>query len=124
MKVKTLICNCQTLDPSRYAERVLQAFGIKSESGVSQAGGHAYFCAEEILEDLQRAVEDDSDTYFLVCARKEESQKKLSKKTRFNPGFAVEPSVRLDLRHAASNGILGRIRARLEEFSGPNKSPH
>ncbi len=123
MKVKTLICHCQGLDPSRYAARALQAFGIKSELGVAHGAVHTQFCVEEILEELQRAVEDDSDTYVMACADVEEGRKNLFKKTCSTPEYGAGNYEPLDLPHSADDGILGRIRERLEELSRAGK-PH
>jgi len=127
MKVKTLICNCKGLDPFRYADMNSLAFEIESEFDVSYAAVHPQLCAEggnQILQDVLRAAEDDSDTYVLTCACAEETQMKLFKKALRNTGFNETHFVPLDARNATNDGILDRIRERLKELADPNKPRH
>jgi len=127
MKVKTLICNCKGLDPFRYADMNSLAFEIESEFDVSYAAVHPQLCAEggnQILEDVLRAAEDDSDTYVMVCACAEETQKKLFKKVLRSTEFDPERFVPLDARNTTNDGILDRIRDRLKELADPSHPSH
>ncbi|HTS70151.1 MAG TPA: hypothetical protein VMO17_14315 [Terriglobia bacterium] len=126
MKVKTLICNCKGLDPFRYADMNSLAFEIESEFDVSYAAVHPQLCAQggmEILEDVLRAAEDDSDTYVLTCACAEETQMKLFRKVLRDTEFDAKHFVPLDIRNSTNDGILDRIRERLKELADPNRPP-
>jgi heterodisulfide reductase subunit A-like polyferredoxin len=127
MKVKTLVCNCKGLDPFRFADMNSLAFEIESEFDISYAAVHPQLCAEggnQILEDVLRAAEDDSDTYVMVCACAEETQGKLFKKVLRNTEFAIDRFVPLDIRNTTNDGILDRIRERLKELADPNNPRH
>jgi heterodisulfide reductase subunit A-like polyferredoxin len=127
MKVKTLICNCKGLDPFRYADMNSLAFEIESEFDVSYAAVHPQLCAEggnQILQDVLRAAENDPDTYVMVCACQEETQMKLFKKALRNAEFDDKHFVPLDIRNTTNDGILDRIRERLQELVDPNKPRH
>ena len=73
---------------------------------------------------MLRAAEDDPDTYVMVCACPEETQMKLFKKALRNTEFDAEHFVPLDVRNATNDGILDRIRERLNELADPNKPRH
>ena len=127
MKVKTLICNCKGLDPFRYADMNSLAFEIESELDVSYAVLHPQLCAEggnQILQDVLRSAENDPDTYVMVCACQEETQRKLFKKALRNTNFDEQHFVPLDARNSTNDGILDRIRERLTELADPNKALH
>lgn len=127
MKVKTLICNCKGLDPFRYADMNSLPFEIESELDVSFAAVHPQLCAEggnQILQDVLRSAENDPDTYVLVCACQAETQNKLFKKVLRSTEFDADHLVTLDIRNTTNDGILDRIRERLNELADPNKPRH
>ncbi len=127
MKVKTLVCNCKGLDAFRYADMNTLPFEIESELDVEYAAVHPQLCAQsgnEALEDVLRAAEDDPDTYVMVCACAEETQKKLFKKVLRNTEFDEKRFVPLDATNTTNDGILDRIRERLAELSNPTKKRH
>ena len=127
MKVKTLICNCKGLDPFRYADMNSLAFEIESEFDVSYAAVHPQLCADggnQILQDVLRSAENDPDTYVMVCACQEETQTKLFKKVLRTTEFDAKHFVPLDVRNTTNDGILDRIRERLNELADPNKPRH
>ena len=127
MKIKTLVCNCKGLDSFRYADMNTLAFEIESELDVSYAAIYPQLCGQagnQALEDVLHAAEDDPDTYVLVCACAEETQKKLFKKALRNTGFDDKHFVPLDVRNTTNDGILDRIRERLAELADPGKQPH
>ncbi len=127
MKVKTLICNCKGLDPFRYADMNSLAFEIESEFDVSYAVVHPQLCAEtgnQILQEVLHAAEDDADTYVMVCACAEETQMKLFKKALRNAEFDEKHFVPVDVRYTTNDGILDRIRERLEALADPSKPRH
>jgi hypothetical protein len=123
MKVKTLICNCKGLDPYRYADQNSLAYGIESEFEVSYAPVLPQLCTEggnDILEDVLRAAEDDSDTYVLVCACVEGTHMNFIKKALHDLELDPNEFVPPDICIAANDGILGRIRERLNDLAGPH----
>ena len=127
MNVKTLICNCKGLDPFRYADMNSLAFDIESEFDVSYAAVHPQLCGEggnEILQDVLRSAENDPDTYVMDCACQEETQMKLFKKALRNTEFNADHFVPLDVRNTTNDGILDRIRERLNALADPNKPSH
>lgn len=127
MKVKTLICNCKGLDPFRYADMNSLAFEIESEFDVSYAAVHPHLCGENgtrILQDVLQSAENDPDTYVLVCACAEETQSKLFKKTLRATEFDDKQFVSMDIRNTTNDGILDRIRERLNELANPGKLRH
>ena len=127
MKVKTLVCNCKGLDSFRYADMNSLAFEIESELDVSYAAVHPQLCAEggnQVLEDVLRAAEDDPDTFVMVCACAEDTQRKLFKKILRKSGVDEKHFVPLDIRNTTNDGILNRIRERLKELANPDKPKH
>jgi heterodisulfide reductase subunit A-like polyferredoxin len=124
MKVKSLICNCKGLEPFRYADLNSLAFDVESETAVVYAAMHPQLCGEggnQILEDVLRSAEDDPDTYVMVCACAEDTQTKLFKKVLREANFDAEHFVPVDVRNATNDGILGRIRERLNQLANPQK---
>ncbi len=127
MKVKTLVCNCKGLDPFRHADMNTLAFDIESELGVAYTAVHPQLCAQggnELLQDVLSSAEDDPDTYVMVCACEEETQKKLFKKALRSTEFDEKHFVPLDIRNTTNDGILDRIRERLAELADPTKQRH
>ena len=127
MKVKTLICNCKGLDVFRYADMNTLPFDIESDLEVQYAAVHPQLCAQTglmALADVLHAAEDDPDTYVLVCACAEETQKKLFKKTLRDARFDEKRLIALDARNTTNDGILERMRERLAELSDPDKRRH
>jgi heterodisulfide reductase subunit A-like polyferredoxin len=127
MKVKTLVCNCKGLDPFRHADLNTLAFDIESDLEVDYAAMHAQLCSQsgnEILQDVLRSAEDDPDTYVMVCACEEETQRKLFKKVLRSTEFDDKHFVPVDIRNSTNDGILDRIRERLAELADPSKQRH
>ena len=127
MKVKTLICNCKGLDPFRYADMNTLPFEIESELDVAYAAAHTQLCAQGghvVLQDILWASKHDPDTYVLVCACEEETQRKLFKKDLRTTGFDQDQFVPLDARNSTNDGILDRIREKLAELVDPNRKLH
>ena len=127
MKVKTLICNCKGLDPFRYADMNTLPFDIESDLDVEYAVVHPQLCSQsgnEVLEDVFHSAEDDPDTYVMVCACAEDTQRKLFKKTLRKTEIDDKQYVPLDISNATNDGILDRIRERLKELADPNKPRH
>jgi hypothetical protein len=66
-----------------------------------------------------RSAENDPDTYVMVCACQEETQKKLFQKALASADFDPEHLISVDIRNSANDGILYRIQERLNELAGP-----
>jgi len=127
MKIKTLICNCKGLAPFRFADMNSLAFEIESELDVSYAAIHPELCAEEgtqFLADVLRAAEDDPDTYVMVCACAEDTQRKLFKRVLRNSNLEPSHFVPVDASEMTNDGILDRIRKRLEALDDPARPRH
>jgi heterodisulfide reductase subunit A-like polyferredoxin len=127
MKIKTLICNCKGLEPFRFADMNSLAFEIESEFDVTYAAIHPQLCAEggnQVLADVLCAAEDDPDTYVMVCACAEDTQKKLFKKVLRTTKFETKRFVPVDVSNKTNDGILDRIRERLNELADPTKPRH
>ena len=101
-------------------------FEIQSDLDVTFAIVHPHLCGtggNEVLSDVLRSAERDPDTYVLVGACAPEAQKKLFKKTFRETGFPQDHFLAVDIRNTTNDGILDRLRERLEELSKPKK-PH
>jgi hypothetical protein len=57
----------------------------------------------------------------MVCACAEDTQTKLFKKVLREANFDAEHFVPVDVRNATNDGILGRIRERLNQLANPQK---
>jgi len=127
MKVKTLICNCKNQDPFRLADMNSLPFDIESELDVAYAAVHPQLCGpggKELLEDVLRSAEDDPDTFVVVCACDEPTQRKLFRKVVQNAEVDEKQLVPVDARNTTNDGILERIRERLHELANPKKRRH
>ena len=116
MKVKTLFRHRKGLNPLSHADLNSRTGEIGFEADVSYAVLPPPHSIEQILKDLQRAAEDDADTFVMVCTNLEETQEKLFRKTPAEMGF--------DSELHAPPGILGRIRERIEGISDREKPSH
>jgi heterodisulfide reductase subunit A-like polyferredoxin len=127
MKIKTLVCNCKGLDPFRYADTNTLAFEIESDLDVTYTVMHPQLCAKggiELLQDVLKSAEDDSDTFVMVCACDGETQRKLFRKALRNTDFDEDHFVPVDIRNSTNDGILDRIRERLVDLADPGKQQH
>jgi heterodisulfide reductase subunit A-like polyferredoxin len=125
MNVKTLVCNCKGLDPFRFADMAAARYELELQPGASISDLNPQFCAEggdQILQDVLRSAEDDADTYVVVCACQQETQKKLFQKALDCSDFDPENFVSVDIRTSANDGILFRIHERLNGLAGPSAS--
>ena len=128
MKIKTLICNCKGLSPSfKNTDMNTLPFEIESELAVDYALVHPELCGQggiEILEDVLRSAEDDPDTYVLIGACAAETQKKAFKKLFRTTDFNEKRFVPVDIRGTTNDGILDRLRERVEALVNRKKKHH
>jgi hypothetical protein len=127
VKIKTLICNCKGLSaPFRNADMNTLPFEIESELDVDYAAFHPQLCGlggNSVLEDVLRAAEDDPDTYVLVGACAADEQMKLFQRLLRATGFPEARFVPLDISDTTNDGILERMRAKIESLTH-RKKPH
>ena len=128
MRIKTLICNCKGLSPSfKNTDMNTLPFEIESELAVDYALVHPELCGQggiEILEDVLRSAEDDPDTYVLIGACAAETQKKAFKKLFRTTDFNEKRFVPVDIRGTTNDGILDRLRERVEALVNHKKKHH
>jgi heterodisulfide reductase subunit A-like polyferredoxin len=123
MKVKTLVCNGKGLDPYRFADMNSLALEIASEFDISYAAVHPQLGAEggsQVLEDVLRSAEDDSDTYVMVCAGAEDAQTKLFKQAVCDAEFDSKNCLSAEVRERINNSLLERIGERLRKQADSN----
>ncbi|MGO8731359.1 MAG: hypothetical protein ACLQVM_01035 [Terriglobia bacterium] len=119
MKIKTLICNCKSLSPS-FRDSDMNTLPAEIESGldVDYAIVHPQLCGARggrVMEDVLRSAEDDPDTFVIVGACEVEAQKRLFQKVFRKTGFDQDHFVAMDIRDATNEGILDRLRKKIEE---------
>ena len=128
MRVKTLICNCKGLSPSfRNSDMNTLPFEIESDLDVDYAVVHPQLCGEGgnmVMEDVLRSAEDDPDTLVIVGACEPEAQRKLFQKVFRKTGFDQDHFVAMDIRDATNEGILDRLRKKIEERVQPKEKRH
>ena len=128
MKIKTLICNCKGLSPSfRDSDMNTLPFDIESELDVDYAIVHPELCGaggSRVLEDVLRSAEDDPDTLVIVGACEVEAQQKLFQEAFRKTGFDQDHFVAMDIRNTTNDGILDRLREKIEGLVQPKKKHH
>jgi heterodisulfide reductase subunit A-like polyferredoxin len=128
MKIKTLLCHCQRLSDSlKDADMNTLPFEVESALNMDYAIVHPDLCGpggKEILADVLRAAEDDPDTYIIVGGCAPEVQRKLFKKTLAAEGFDEARFVPVDIRGTTNQGILERLREKVEALVKPQKKQH
>jgi heterodisulfide reductase subunit A-like polyferredoxin len=128
MKIKTLICNCKGLSPSfRDSDMNTLPFEIESDLDVDYAVVHPQLCGaggNRLMEDVLRSAEDDPDTLVIVGACEPEAQQKLFQKLFRKTDFDQDHFAAVDIRGATNEGILDRLRKKIEERVHPKEKRH
>jgi heterodisulfide reductase subunit A-like polyferredoxin len=128
MKIKSLICNCKGLSPSfRDSDMNTLPFEIESDLDVDYAVVHPQLCGaggNRLMEDVLRSAEDDPDTLVIVGACEPEAQQKLFQKLFRKTDFDQDHFVAVDIRGATNEGILDRLRKKIEERAHPKEKRH
>jgi heterodisulfide reductase subunit A-like polyferredoxin len=118
MKIKVMLCNCKGLCASfRNTDMNTLPFQIESELDVQYTVLHPQLCGQggnEALMDTMRTA--DSDTYILCGACAPEAQEKLFKKVMRLTAFPPERFIPVDIRQTDNDGILNRLREKLEDL--------
>jgi heterodisulfide reductase subunit A-like polyferredoxin len=102
-------------------------FEIESDLDVDYAIVHPQLCGvggNKVMEDVLRSAEDDPDTLVIVGACEVEAQQKLFQKLFRKTGFDQDHFVAVDIRDATNEGILDRLRKRIEERVQPKEKRH
>jgi heterodisulfide reductase subunit A-like polyferredoxin len=125
MRIKTIICNCKGLSPSfKSSDTNTLPFEIESGLDVDYAIVHPQLCGmggNRIMEDVLRSAEDDPDTLVIVGACEPEAQQKLFQKLFRKTGFDQGHFVAVDIRGETNEGILERLRKKVEERVKPKE---
>jgi heterodisulfide reductase subunit A-like polyferredoxin len=102
-------------------------FEIESDLDVDYAIVHPQLCGvggSRVMEDVLRSAEDDPDTFVIVGACELEAQQKLFQKVLRKTGFDQDHLVSVDIRDATNQGILDRLRKKIEERVRPEEKRH
>lgn len=118
MKTKVLLCNCKGLCPSfKNSDMNTLPFEIESELDVQYTIVHPQLCGQGGNEALADALKSaDEDTYIVSGACAPEAQEKLFKKLLRVTGFPAERFFTVDIRGTDNEGILARLKQKVEEI--------
>jgi heterodisulfide reductase subunit A-like polyferredoxin len=117
MKIKVLLCNCKGLCPSfKNSDMNTLPFLIESELDVEYTILHPQLCGQGGNQALADALKSaDEDTYIVSGACAPEAQEKLFKKLLRVTGFPAERFITLDIRGTDNEGILARLKQKVDE---------
>jgi len=125
MRVKTLICNCKGLSTSfENADMNTLPFKIESELDVDYAIVHPQLCGiagNKVLEDVLRSADDEPDTLVIVGACGPDAQLRLFERVLRKTGFPQGSFLAVDVRDATNEGILARLRDKIEKSACPDE---
>ena len=128
MKVKILLCNCKGLCNSfKDADMNTLPFQVESELEVQYAVLHPQFCGQggnAVLAEILRESASDPETYIVSGACAPEAQLKLFKKVLRNTGFDEKRFIAVDIRGTNNEGILARVKEKVEELVKAREGVH
>ncbi len=119
MRIKTLIYNCKDRFPFlRRQDMDVLPFQGQSDLDADDAITNQELCRmqDEVVEDILRSAEDDSDTVVVVAAREPEVQDTPVKDALRNMDFDRDRFELADPPDATREGMLGRLRERIEKL--------
>lgn len=118
MKIKVLMCNCKGLcDSFRKSDFNTLPFQVESELDVAYVALHPQTCGQggnQVLADIMKTA--DADTWILSAACAPEAQDKLFRRVMRQTGFPPERFVAVDIRMTDNEGILQRVREKVEQI--------
>lgn len=125
MKIKVLLCNCKGLCASfKNTDMNTLPFQVESDLDVQYTVLHPQLCGQGGHEVLIEAMKNaDRDTYILCAACAPEAQEKLFKKVMRLTGFPAERFIPVDIRMTDNDGILKRLRERVEAILQTAQAP-
>jgi len=117
MKIKVMLCNCKGLCASfKSTDMNTLPFQVESDLDVQYTVLHPQLCGQGGNEALMDAMKTaDSETYILCGACAPEAQYKLFKKVMRVTGFPQDRFIPVDIRQTDNEGIVNRLRAKVEE---------
>ena len=128
VRFKTIICNCKGLSASfRNSDMNTLPFEIESDLEVDYAIVQPQLCGEggsKVMEEVLRSAEDDPDTIVIVGACEPKAQNKLFKEVLHKTDFDQKHLVAIDIRGATNEGILDRLRTKMEDLVQPKGKRH
>ena len=121
MNVKVLLCNCKGLCPSfKNADMNTLPFELESELDIQYTVLHPQLCGQggnAALTDILRQAASEPDTVVVSGACAPEAQAKLFKKVLRETGFDEKRFVTLDIRGTDNDGIVARIKEKVEALA-------
>jgi heterodisulfide reductase subunit A-like polyferredoxin len=126
MKIKVLLCNCKGLCPSfKDSDMNTLPFEVESELDIHYSVLHPQLCGQggnEILADVMSESAGDPDTYIVCGACAPDAQEKLFQKLLRKTGFDPARFVPLDIRGTNNEGILARLKEKVDEVVSKHQS--
>lgn len=117
MKINVLLCNCKGLcDSFKDTGMNTLPFSVESDLDIGYVALHPQTCGKggnELLKDLLTSSDDDTCIISGACAPK--AQEKLFKKILRETGFPAERFLPVDIRSTDNDGIVDRLRQKVEE---------
>lgn len=118
MKIKVLLCNCKGLcDSFKQNDFNTLPFQVESDLDVQYSILHPQLCGQGgngVLIDVLKNA--DSETHVLCGACAPAAQEKLFKKILRTTGFPAERFVPVDIRMTDNDGVMARLREKVEEI--------
>ena len=127
MNIKILLCNCKGLCASfKDSDFNTLPFQVESEFDVKYAVLHPQLCGQggnEVLADILRESAKEPDTYIISGACAPEAQEKLFQKLLRKTGFDPKRFIPVDIRGINNQGILERLREKVETLIREQQAP-
>lgn len=118
MKIKVLMCNCKGLcDSFKQTNFNTLPFQVESELEVAYVALHPQTCGQggnQVLTDILKSA--DAGTWVISAACAPEAQDKLFRRVLRQTGFPQERFVPIDIRMTDNDGVLQRLREKVEEL--------
>ncbi len=118
MRIKILLCNCKGLCQSfKDTDMNTLPFEIESELNVQYSVLHPQLCGQggnAVMKDVLHEAAQDPEAFLVVGACAPEAQMKLFKKVMRDAGFDPTRLVPLDIRGTDNEGILARLKEKVE----------
>jgi heterodisulfide reductase subunit A-like polyferredoxin len=117
MNIKVLLCNCKGLCASfKETDMNTLPFQVESDLDIQYAVVHPQLCGQGGNQVLTEVLRESADpqTYVVSGACAPEAQAKLFKKVLRNAAFDEKRFVPVDIRGTDNDGILNRLKERVE----------
>jgi heterodisulfide reductase subunit A-like polyferredoxin len=117
MNIKVLLCNCKGLCASfKDTDMNTLPFQVESDLDIQYAVVHPQLCGQGGNQLVTEVLRESADrqTYVVSGACAAEAQFKLFKKVLRNAAFDEKRFVPIDIRGTDNDGILNRLKERVE----------